>query len=300
MCSWRVPEATRTQFSTVLRMCRCSGRSEHVWLLLLGSARPGVPARSSKRCGCSAQNTPGRTCIFLLTVQGATVWQLWAVEELDGPMFLPRIVIFLLLLSVRTLWENDRLFLRLYGSKCSTSLHALITQAINMPSGKGLPVFIIFLHQKKLIPWLCAISSFIFHLTVARLLCQAVSYSWAEEHRRGRGLQSVQPLNREAEKKMQSIKFLFLTQYNHSVCHEQMQIRGAHWPSAWMQNAEISELCFLSKLGLDLWAGLTHMGKADMGRATTQRQSLPRLLHQSKAAQEAPATSHGPTSNSRI
>lgn len=35
--------------------------------------------------------------MFLLTVQGAGVWQLWAVGELDGLMFLPRIAIFLLL-----------------------------------------------------------------------------------------------------------------------------------------------------------------------------------------------------------
>lgn len=59
-----------------------------------------------------------------------------------------------------------------YGAKCSMSLHALITRAINTPSGRGSSVFVLFLLQKELLPWLCAIASFIFHLMVDQLLCR--------------------------------------------------------------------------------------------------------------------------------
>lgn len=38
-----------------------------------------------------------------------------------------------------------------------------------LPSGRGSSVFVLFLLQKKLIPWLCAIGSFIFYLIVAQL-----------------------------------------------------------------------------------------------------------------------------------
>lgn len=56
-----------------------------------------MPAQLVKRCWGCAQNTPGGTCISLLPVQGARDWQLWAVGDLDGPMFPPRKAIFVLL-----------------------------------------------------------------------------------------------------------------------------------------------------------------------------------------------------------
>lgn len=42
-----------------------------------------------------------------------------------------------------------------------------ITQAVNIPSGRGSSVFVPFFLQKKLIPWLCAIASCIFRLIMA-------------------------------------------------------------------------------------------------------------------------------------
>lgn len=52
------------------------------------------------------------------------------------------------------------------------SLHALITRGINTPSGTGSSVFVLFLLQKELLLWLCAIAAFIFHLIVDPLLCR--------------------------------------------------------------------------------------------------------------------------------
>lgn len=50
----------------------------------------------------------------------------------------------------------------------------------------------------------------------------------------------------------------------------------------------ISEPCFLSRLGLGLWAELTHTGTADMGCALTQSQSVLWLLQLSWIDREAP------------
>lgn len=50
-------------------------------------------------------------CVSLLPVQGARVWQLWAEGDLDGPMFLPKTSIILLLLTAQTLQEKGHQFL---------------------------------------------------------------------------------------------------------------------------------------------------------------------------------------------
>lgn len=65
-----------------------------------------------------------------IPVQGARVWQLWAVGDLDGPMFLPVAAFFVLLLGVQTL-RGDKRLLRLCGATCCASLHALVTRATN-------------------------------------------------------------------------------------------------------------------------------------------------------------------------
>lgn len=103
--------------------------------------------------------------------------------------------------------------------QCSSSLHVLITQAINIPSGRRSSVFVLFLLQKKLIPWLCAIASCIFHLIVAQLCPVEAAMApflllggFLQVSRGGQtgcGLQSVQAFYPETEKKMQSIKLLF-------------------------------------------------------------------------------------------
>lgn len=52
------------------------------------------------------------------------------------------------------------------------SVRAFLTEAINTPFDRGSSVCVRFLLQKKLLPWLCAIASLVFHLTVSRLSCR--------------------------------------------------------------------------------------------------------------------------------
>lgn len=170
--------------------------------------------------------------------------------------------------------------------QCSSCLHVLITQAINIPSGRGSSVFVLFLLQKKLIPWLCAIASFIFHLIMAQLcpveaavalfLLVGGFLQLSRGEQTGCGLQSVPPFHPETEKKMQSIKLLLFFDKVQLFSLSRTNVDQGSAVAKQMNAKHRNQWAVFSlKAGPWFVSRINSYGKADMGLAPTQTRSVP-------------------------